>query len=111
MLTLTDTDFAGLEKLELLMLHSNEINAIPDKVFRDLRSLQVRKNVRDNPALATITTFKQSDSNTSLWEQPSCLQPFGFLFLIVSMGKVRTPNRHHAHGKCLSFPGGHAGTV
>lgn len=42
MLTLTDTDFAGLEKLELLMLHSNEINAIPEKVFRDLRSLQVR---------------------------------------------------------------------
>ncbi|OXB73440.1 UNVERIFIED_CONTAM: hypothetical protein H355_015168, partial [Colinus virginianus] len=43
LLTLTDTDFAGLEKLELLMLHSNEINAIPDKVFRDLRSLQVLK--------------------------------------------------------------------
>ncbi|XP_031459498.1 immunoglobulin superfamily member 10 isoform X1 [Phasianus colchicus] len=43
LLTLTDTDFAGLEKLELLMLHSNEINAIPEKVFRDLRSLQVLK--------------------------------------------------------------------
>ncbi|XP_072200110.1 immunoglobulin superfamily member 10 [Excalfactoria chinensis] len=43
LLTLSDTDFAGLEKLELLMLHSNEINAIPDKVFRDLCSLQVLK--------------------------------------------------------------------
>uniref|UniRef100_A0A8C9L8K2 Immunoglobulin superfamily member 10 n=1 Tax=Pavo cristatus TaxID=9049 RepID=A0A8C9L8K2_PAVCR len=43
LLTLTDTDFAGLKKLELLMLHSNEINAIPDKVFRDLHSLQVLK--------------------------------------------------------------------
>ncbi|XP_021252413.1 immunoglobulin superfamily member 10 [Numida meleagris] len=43
LLSLTETDFAGLEKLELLMLHSNEIHAIPDKVFRDLRSLQVLK--------------------------------------------------------------------
>ncbi|NXJ10968.1 IGS10 protein, partial [Odontophorus gujanensis] len=43
LLTLTETDFAGLEKLELLMLHGNEINVIPDKVFRDLRSLQVLK--------------------------------------------------------------------
>lgn len=39
---LSPTDFAGLEKLELLMLHSNEISTIPEKVFRDLRSLQVR---------------------------------------------------------------------
>ncbi|XP_010395850.4 immunoglobulin superfamily member 10 [Corvus cornix cornix] len=40
---LSPTDFAGLEKLELLMLHSNEINMIPEKVFSDLRSLQVLK--------------------------------------------------------------------
>ncbi|XP_071294377.1 immunoglobulin superfamily member 10 [Agelaius tricolor] len=40
---LSPTDFAGLEKLELLMLHSNEISAIPEKVFSDLRSLQVLK--------------------------------------------------------------------
>ncbi|XP_064241138.1 immunoglobulin superfamily member 10-like [Passer domesticus] len=40
---LSPTDFAGLEKLELLMLHSNEISAIPGKVFSDLRSLQVLK--------------------------------------------------------------------
>uniref|UniRef100_A0A8B9ZIS7 Immunoglobulin superfamily member 10 n=1 Tax=Anas platyrhynchos TaxID=8839 RepID=A0A8B9ZIS7_ANAPL len=43
LLKLTETDFAGLEKLELLMLHSNEINAIPDKAFTDLHSLQVLK--------------------------------------------------------------------
>ncbi|XP_061861283.1 immunoglobulin superfamily member 10 [Colius striatus] len=43
LLKLTDTDFSGLEKLELLMLHSNEINTIPEKVFRDLYSLQVLK--------------------------------------------------------------------
>ncbi|NXA06938.1 IGS10 protein, partial [Sapayoa aenigma] len=40
---LSPTDFAGLEKLELLMLHSNEINMIPEKVFSDLCSLQVLK--------------------------------------------------------------------
>ncbi|NXD82971.1 IGS10 protein, partial [Halcyon senegalensis] len=43
LLQLTETDFSGLGKLELLMLHSNEINTIPDKVFRDLCSLQVLK--------------------------------------------------------------------
>ncbi|XP_066182522.1 immunoglobulin superfamily member 10 isoform X2 [Sylvia atricapilla] len=40
---LSPTDFAGLEKLELLMLHSNEISVIPGKVFSDLHSLQVLK--------------------------------------------------------------------
>ncbi|XP_027747711.1 immunoglobulin superfamily member 10 [Empidonax traillii] len=40
---LSPTDFAGLEKLELLMLHSNEISMIPERVFSDLRSLQVLK--------------------------------------------------------------------
>ncbi|KAL9845276.1 LOW QUALITY PROTEIN: immunoglobulin superfamily member 10-like [Geothlypis trichas] len=40
---LSPTDFAGLERLELLMLHSNEISSIPEKVFSDLRSLQVLK--------------------------------------------------------------------
>ncbi|NWY68263.1 IGS10 protein, partial [Erithacus rubecula] len=40
---LSPTDFAGLEKLELLMLHSNEISSLPDKVFSDLHSLQVLK--------------------------------------------------------------------
>uniref|UniRef100_A0A8C4W7T3 Immunoglobulin superfamily member 10 n=1 Tax=Gopherus evgoodei TaxID=1825980 RepID=A0A8C4W7T3_9SAUR len=40
---LTETDFSGLEKLELLMLHSNEIHTIPDKTFTDLNALQVLK--------------------------------------------------------------------
>ncbi|NXR31636.1 IGS10 protein, partial [Zosterops hypoxanthus] len=40
---LSPTDFAGLEKLELLMLHSNEISVIPERAFSDLRSLQVLK--------------------------------------------------------------------
>ncbi|NXP73622.1 IGS10 protein, partial [Ramphastos sulfuratus] len=43
LLQLTRGDFAGLQKLELLMLHSNQINAIPEKVFSDLHALQVLK--------------------------------------------------------------------
>ncbi|KAM9189702.1 immunoglobulin superfamily member 10 [Dugong dugon] len=41
--TLTETDFSGLKKLELLMLHSNGIHTIPDKTFSDLQALQVLK--------------------------------------------------------------------
>ncbi|XP_077785992.1 immunoglobulin superfamily member 10 isoform X1 [Podarcis muralis] len=40
---LTETDFSGLEKLELLMLHSNQIHTIQDRTFSDLRLLQVLK--------------------------------------------------------------------
>ncbi|XP_037592361.1 immunoglobulin superfamily member 10 [Cebus imitator] len=40
---LTETDFSGLIKLELLMLHSNGIHTIPDKTFSDLQALQVLK--------------------------------------------------------------------
>ncbi|XP_053930884.1 immunoglobulin superfamily member 10 isoform X2 [Cuculus canorus] len=43
LLKLMETDFSGLKKLEILMLHSNEINTIPNKVFSDLYSLQVLK--------------------------------------------------------------------
>lgn len=37
-----ENDLLGLEKLELLMLHSNMIVAIEDNTFQDLRSLQVK---------------------------------------------------------------------
>ncbi|XP_007938356.1 immunoglobulin superfamily member 10 [Orycteropus afer afer] len=40
---LKETDFSGLNKLELLMLHSNGIHTIPDKTFSDLQALQVLK--------------------------------------------------------------------
>ncbi|KAM5291805.1 immunoglobulin superfamily member 10 [Ctenodactylus gundi] len=40
---LTETDFSGLSKLELLMLHSNGIHTIADKTFSDLQALQVLK--------------------------------------------------------------------
>lgn len=40
---LTEADFSGLSKLELLMLHSNGIRTIADKTFSDLQALQVLK--------------------------------------------------------------------
>ncbi|CAJ1079206.1 matrix-remodeling-associated protein 5-like [Xyrichtys novacula] len=38
-----DTSLAGLRKVELLMLHSNDIHELPDSVFKDLKSLQILK--------------------------------------------------------------------
>lgn len=39
---ITDKSLAGLRKLELLMVHGNDIHSLPDGVFKDLTSLQVR---------------------------------------------------------------------
>jgi hypothetical protein len=39
---LTENDFSGLSRLELLMLHSNGIHRVSDKTFSGLQSLQVR---------------------------------------------------------------------
>lgn len=38
---ITDKSLAGLRKLELLMVHGNDIHSLPDGVFKDLTSLQV----------------------------------------------------------------------
>ncbi|XP_027778359.2 matrix-remodeling-associated protein 5 [Marmota flaviventris] len=40
---LSETSFAGLTKLELLMIHGNNIPSIPDGALRDLSALQVFK--------------------------------------------------------------------
>ncbi|KAI4882907.1 hypothetical protein NFI96_019293 [Prochilodus magdalenae] len=40
---ITERSFAGLRKLELLMMHGNDIHKIPDGVFQDLLALQVLK--------------------------------------------------------------------
>ncbi|XP_030642448.1 matrix-remodeling-associated protein 5 [Chanos chanos] len=40
---ITETSFAGLRKLELLMMHGNDIHKVPNGAFRDLMSLQVLK--------------------------------------------------------------------
>ncbi|KAG8000723.1 Matrix-remodeling-associated protein 5 [Nibea albiflora] len=36
-----DSSLAGLKKVELLMLHSNDLHHLPDGVFRDMKSLQI----------------------------------------------------------------------
>uniref|UniRef100_A0A671Z3M1 Ig-like domain-containing protein n=1 Tax=Sparus aurata TaxID=8175 RepID=A0A671Z3M1_SPAAU len=38
-----DSSLAGLKKVELLMLHSNDLHNLPDGVFRDMKSLQILK--------------------------------------------------------------------
>uniref|UniRef100_A0A4W4EWA4 Matrix-remodelling associated 5b n=1 Tax=Electrophorus electricus TaxID=8005 RepID=A0A4W4EWA4_ELEEL len=40
---ITQHSFAGLRKLELLMMHGNDIHKIPNGIFQDLLSLQVLK--------------------------------------------------------------------
>uniref|UniRef100_A0A3P8RPF2 LRRNT domain-containing protein n=1 Tax=Amphiprion percula TaxID=161767 RepID=A0A3P8RPF2_AMPPE len=40
---ITDKSLAGLRKLELLMVHGNDIHDLPDGAFRDLTSLQMLK--------------------------------------------------------------------
>ncbi|XP_036428357.1 immunoglobulin superfamily member 10 [Colossoma macropomum] len=40
---ITERSFSGLRKLELLMMHGNDIHKIPDGVFHDLLALQVLK--------------------------------------------------------------------
>lgn len=38
---ISETSFAGLAKLELLMIHGNDIQNIPNGALKDLTSLQV----------------------------------------------------------------------
>ncbi|TDH06952.1 hypothetical protein EPR50_G00119240 [Perca flavescens] len=38
-----DSSLAGLKKVELLMLHSNDLHHLPDAAFRDMKSLQILK--------------------------------------------------------------------
>lgn len=39
---ITEKSLSGLRKLELLMVHGNDIHSVPDGAFRDLTSLQVK---------------------------------------------------------------------
>lgn len=38
---ITDKSLTGLRKLEILLVHGNDIHSLPDGAFRDLSSLQV----------------------------------------------------------------------
>ncbi|XP_029472227.1 immunoglobulin superfamily member 10 [Rhinatrema bivittatum] len=54
---LTESDFSGLMKLELLMLHSNEIHTIHEKAFYDLYALQVLKMSYNKVKILHKNTF------------------------------------------------------
>ncbi|XP_015225789.1 PREDICTED: immunoglobulin superfamily member 10 [Cyprinodon variegatus] len=55
---LRESNFLRLEKLQLLMLHSNTIYSIEDKVFKDLRSLKVLKMSHNKIRKIDKETFK-----------------------------------------------------
>ncbi|XP_070610220.1 immunoglobulin superfamily member 10 [Erythrolamprus reginae] len=54
---LTETDFSGLEKLELLMLHSNQIHTVQDKTFSDLHLLKILKMSYNQIKVIQADTF------------------------------------------------------
>ncbi|XP_062988138.1 immunoglobulin superfamily member 10 [Elgaria multicarinata webbii] len=54
---LNETDFSGLKKLELLMLHSNQIRTIQDRTFSDLHDLQVLKMSYNKVKVVQADTF------------------------------------------------------
>ncbi|XP_054650667.1 immunoglobulin superfamily member 10 isoform X2 [Dunckerocampus dactyliophorus] len=58
---------SGLEKLELLMLHSNLIHSIEDRTFQDLRSLQVLKMSYNKVKELNKQTFKGLESLQRLY--------------------------------------------
>ncbi|XP_024905526.1 matrix-remodeling-associated protein 5 [Pteropus alecto] len=55
---LSETSFAGLSKLELLMLHGNNIPSVPDGALRDLGSLQVFKFSYNKLRVITAQTLQ-----------------------------------------------------
>eukprot|EP00064_Thunnus_orientalis_P001576 superscaffoldBa00000108_g1579 len=54
-----DSSLAGLKRVELLMLHSNDLHHLPDAVFRDMKSLQILKlsynKLREIPSSQTFS--------------------------------------------------------
>ncbi|ERE87727.1 immunoglobulin superfamily member 10 [Cricetulus griseus] len=63
---LAENDFYGLNKLELLLLHSNGIHTVPDKTFSDLQSLQVLKMSYNKVQIIQKDTFYGLRSLTRL---------------------------------------------
>ncbi|KAM8753177.1 matrix-remodeling-associated protein 5 [Rhynchonycteris naso] len=55
---LSETAFAGLTKLELLMVHGNNIPSIPDGALKDLSSLQVLKFSYNKLRVLTAQTLQ-----------------------------------------------------
>ncbi|XP_061918038.1 immunoglobulin superfamily member 10-like [Entelurus aequoreus] len=59
---LREKSFSGLDRLEILMLHSNLIHSIEDRTFQDLRSLQALKVSYNKVKELNKQTFKGLES-------------------------------------------------
>nr|XP_003218280.2 PREDICTED: immunoglobulin superfamily member 10 isoform X1 [Anolis carolinensis] len=57
LIKLTERDFSGLEKLELLLLHSNQIHTVQDRTFSDLHLLQILKMSYNKVKVVHTDTF------------------------------------------------------
>ncbi|XP_060623689.2 immunoglobulin superfamily member 10 [Anolis sagrei] len=57
LIKLTERDFSGLEKLELLLLHSNQIHTVQDRTFSDLHLLQILKLSYNKVKVVHADTF------------------------------------------------------
>ncbi|KAI4876477.1 hypothetical protein NFI96_003009 [Prochilodus magdalenae] len=55
---ITPSSFAGMRKLELLMMHGNDVHNIPDGAFRDLVSLQMMKMSYNKLKVISRRTFQ-----------------------------------------------------
>lgn len=64
---LSENDFHGLNKLELLLLHSNGIRTVTDKTFSGLQSLQVLKMSYNKVQIIQTDTFYGLSSLTRLY--------------------------------------------
>uniref|UniRef100_A0AAX7SZL8 LRRNT domain-containing protein n=1 Tax=Astatotilapia calliptera TaxID=8154 RepID=A0AAX7SZL8_ASTCA len=58
---LHDRSLAGLRRVELLMLHSNDLHHLPDAAFRDMKSLQVNRKRRKTILLTFLTGVSESN--------------------------------------------------
>ncbi|XP_063306235.1 matrix-remodeling-associated protein 5 [Pelobates fuscus] len=64
--SIAEDSFAGLAKLEMLLIHSNEVHNIPNGAFQDLISLQVFKMSYNKLKVLTSHTFHGLFSLTRL---------------------------------------------
>ncbi|XP_047457964.1 matrix-remodeling-associated protein 5-like [Mugil cephalus] len=72
---LHDRSLAGLKKVELLMLHSNDLHHLPEGVFRDLKSLQILKlSYNKLREIASSLTFSGLTSLLRLYLDHNLLQ-------------------------------------
>ncbi|KAM5181405.1 matrix-remodeling-associated protein 5 [Mantella aurantiaca] len=55
--SIPENSFAGLSKLEMLLIHSNDVQNIPNGAFKDLNSLQVFKMSYNKLKVITSHTF------------------------------------------------------